>query len=150
MFHMKKRDSNLFESLIMTVIITPPQVYVKDKETVFDKGVFAAKAFKAGELIEVCAVVETPLLDKVKGLPKKFDKILFKWRFLTDGADVEKYCFVLGNAGLYKGDFEFFNIHCKADDTKGILVFFALRDIEKDEELVINAKWRVKVEQLGM
>lgn len=135
--------------MTMIIIITPAQVYIKAKETVFDKGVFAGKSFKAGELIEVCSVVEFPSPDKIKGLPKKFEKILFKWRLLTDGANVEKYCFVLGNAGLYKDDFESFNVQCKADENKGILGFFATRDIAKDEELVMSSRWRVKVENLS-
>lgn len=132
----------------MAVIIPPPHAYVKTKETVFSRGVFAGRAFKQGELIEICPIVEFSLSEKTRDFPKRLERAVFKWRLLTGNSTISKYCLVLGYGAVYEASQDEFNMVCKSDENKGVIGFFALRDIAKDEELVMDHKWRVKVSQM--
>ena len=132
----------------MAIVIPPPHAYVMTKDTIYNRGVFAGRDFKEGELVEVCPILEFALSDKVKEFPRKIEKAVFKWRLLTGNSAVDKYCLVLGFAGAYKDTQEGFNLVCKSDEARAVIGFFALRDISKNEELLIDSRWRAKASQM--
>lgn len=132
----------------MTIVIPPPHAYVMTKETMFVRGVFAGRNYKAGELVEICPVVEFSLSEKTKDFPKKLEKAVFKWRLLTGNSLLAKYCLILGYGAIYAESQDFFNIDCRSDEEREVIGLFAIRDIAKDEEMFIDPRWRVKVDQM--
>ena len=129
----------------MTIVIAPPHAYLKSKDVIFNKGVFAGKDFQIGDLIEICPIVEFSFSEQTNGFPKKLQKVLFKWKLLTGSSQVEKYCLLLGFGSLYCASSEHFNLECKSDEEKAVVAFFALRHIKKNEELIMDSRWRVSL-----
>ena len=77
--------------------IYPPKVYVADTGTIKGRGVFAAKVFKAGELVELCPVVifNNPTLNI-----EQIQNIIFSWDGLT-GSNKNIAAIALGYGSLY-------------------------------------------------
>ena len=113
--------------------IVPPAAYVADTGTAKGRGVFAARAFAAGELVETCPVVLFELPASVAPLSLKH--VVFNWGYLT-GAP-EPHALALGYGSLYNHDNPA-NMRYKGDVAMPALRFIAARRIEPDEELTIN------------
>ncbi len=113
--------------------ITPPGVYVKDTGTAKGRGVFAARRFGEGELVEVCPVI---LFRKpYEVLHKELKTVVFHWP-VPEGAR-ETQALALGYGSLYNHANPS-NLRYETDTEALLMRFVAVREIEADEELTIN------------
>lgn len=113
--------------------IKPPSVYVRDTGTPKGRGVFAARAFTAGEVVEECPVV---LLRKSYAtLHKELKTIVFHWERPEGSA--ETLALALGYGSLYNHANPS-NLRYETDEAGLVLRLIAVRDIRPDEELTIN------------
>ena len=113
--------------------LRPPSVYVKDTGTPKGRGVFAARAFTAGEVVEECPVV---LLRKpYEALHKELKTFVFHWE-VPEGAAATQ-ALALGYGSLYNHANPA-NMRYETDGASLVLRLIAVRDIRPDEELTIN------------
>ena len=113
--------------------ITPPGVYVKDTGTPKGRGVFAARAFGAGETVEECPVI---LLRKpYELLHKELKAVVFHWPVPKGAAAAQ--ALALGYGSLYNHANPS-NLRYEADGEALVLRLVAARGIEPGEELTIN------------
>jgi hypothetical protein len=110
-----------------------PNVYVRDTGTARGRGVFARRAYTAGETVEACPVVL--FSGRFGGVPEEVRKLLFNWGVLADVR--ETHCLALGYGSLYNHDNPA-NMRYEADTVAGTLCFVAVRAIDADEELTVN------------
>lgn len=126
----------------MSMKIHAPDVYVMDTGTRKGRGVFAARAFQAGELVELCPVIVIPNpKSKVSPPPqikvdfiRSMKVILYNWSGLTRTFGK---ALALGYGSLYNSANPA-NMRYEADAALPALRFIAHRDIAADEELTIN------------
>lgn len=106
---------------------------VRDTGTPRGRGVFAARDFAIGELIEISpvVVVEAPF----EQLPTVLQRMVFSWR----GADTarEVHGLALGCGSLYNGANPA-SVRFERDFLQAQVRFIAARDIARGEELTIN------------
>ncbi|MCA9371967.1 SET domain-containing protein-lysine N-methyltransferase [Candidatus Woesebacteria bacterium] len=100
------------------------------KNNVLNRGMFAKKNISKGSIIEICPVIVLPKKDEKLLEPTILDRYIFDF-----GEDRE--CVVLGYGSIYNHSFEP-NIHWYDDVENQTKIFYALRAIRKDEELVHN------------
>jgi SET domain-containing protein len=113
--------------------LNPPSVYVKDTGTAKGRGVFAARAFAAGEVVEVCPVI---LFRKpYEVLHKELKTMVFHWP-VPEGA-AARQALALGYGSLYNHSNPS-NMRYETDASEFIMRFVAVADIRADEELTIN------------
>ena len=111
----------------------PPSIYVKDTQTPKGRGIYAARMFKAGEVVEESPVV---LFRKpYELLHKELKTMVFYW----EGAGGAKttQALALGYGSLYNHSNPS-NLRYETDRESFLLRFIAVRDICADEELTIN------------
>lgn len=110
-----------------------PDVYVADTGTAKGRGVFARRAFAAGEVVEEAAVIlfEEPL----SSLPKGFEHFVFNW--LVPNNTTDRHALALGYGSLYNHANPA-NMRWQTDAGNLTIKFFAVRAIGPDEELTIN------------
>ena len=137
--------------------VTPPDVHVKDTGTPRGRGVFASRAFRARELVEIAPVVvvphpvvttiralkapgttvfqETPSTKLEVKFVREFKLLVFAWDKLAHvpGASA----LALGYGSLYNSANPA-NLQFEADPAEMAIRFSAVRDIEANEELTIN------------
>jgi hypothetical protein len=113
--------------------IAPPAAYVADTGTVKGRGVFAARAFAAGELVEMCPVLLFELPAAVAPLSLKH--VVFNWRYLTGAPEL--HALALGYGSLYNHDNPA-NMRYEGVAAIPAMRFIAVRRIEPDEEFTIN------------
>lgn len=114
-------------------MIIPPHVYLKDTGTSKGRGVFASKAIKAGELVELCPVILFHL--HYKALPKTIKSYVFNWEVLA--GKNRTHALALGYGSFYNHNNPA-NMRYEADAANDLIRFIAVRDIDVDEELTIN------------
>ena len=107
--------------------------YVKDTGTSRGRGVFAARPFSTGEVVEICPVV---LFTEVPSLPTEIRRIMFSWHYLLSG-EHGPVAIALGLGSMYNHHNPA-NMRYEADAVQQALRFVAVRDICADEELTIN------------
>jgi SET domain-containing protein len=113
--------------------LRPPSVYVKDTGTPRGRGVFAGRAFGAGEVVEECPVV---LLRKTyEGLHKELKTMVFYWDQPEGSASTQ--ALALGYGTLYNHSNPA-NLRYVTDRDDLLIRLIAVRDIHPDEELTIN------------
>ena len=113
--------------------LSPPSVYVKDTGTPKGRGVFAARPFAAGELVEVCPVV---LLRKpYEALHKELKTVVFHWE-VPEGAAATQ-ALALGYGSLYNHASPS-NLRYETDAQALVIRLVAVRNVEAGEELTIN------------
>jgi SET domain-containing protein len=113
--------------------LRPPSVYVKDTGTPKGRGVFAGRAFGAGEVVEECPVV---LIRKpYEGLHKELKTFVFYWE--VPGSRAATQALALGYGSLYNHANPS-NMRYEPDGEALLMRFVAVRDIRPDEELTIN------------
>ena len=113
--------------------IKPPSVYVKDTGTPKGRGVFAARAFTVGEVVEECPVV---LFRKsYEALHKELKTIVFHWERPEGSAATQ--ALALGYGSLYNHSNPA-NLRYETDGACLVLRLIAARDVEAGEELTIN------------
>jgi len=113
--------------------IVSSAVYVKDTGTPRGRGVFAARSFGDGEVVETCPVVP---FTEGPALPSEIRRIMFSWGYLLTGSPGSQ-AIVLGYGSVYNHDNPA-NMRYEADATNQVLRFVAVRNIDADEELTIN------------
>jgi SET domain-containing protein len=114
-------------------VVNPPGVYVKNTGTPKGRGVFAARPFRAGELVEVCPVL---LFRKpYEVLHKELKTFVFHWP-VPEGARATQ-ALALGYGSLYNHSNPS-NLRYETDVEALLMRFIAVRDIGADEELTIN------------
>ncbi len=94
------------------------------------RGIFADQDIREGEIIEECPVILVPN-NEIEDLAKT---VMTKYEFVWDS---EHEAVVLGYGSLYNHDKEP-NAEFEHDFEKKTMIFRALRDIKKDEELLIS------------
>ncbi|MDQ4121619.1 MAG: SET domain-containing protein-lysine N-methyltransferase [Acidobacteriota bacterium] len=114
-------------------MLTPPNVYVKDTGTAKGRGVFASRAFRKGEIVEISPVVLFQM--QYNSLPKVVKTLVFDWEMLA-GKD-RNHALALGYGSFYNHNNPA-NMRYEADSENNLLRFIAVRDIDVDEELTIN------------
>lgn len=115
--------------------ITPPAAFVKDTGTAKGRGVFAARAFAADEVVEVAPVLLFAMKDFV-GVPKPIKHVIFNWNWLV-GLKDERQAIALGYGSLYNHANPA-NLRYEAVADLPAMRFIAVRDIVAGEELTIN------------
>jgi tetratricopeptide (TPR) repeat protein len=113
--------------------IYPPEVSMRDTQTVKGRGVFAERDFLAGEVVEICAVVllDTPFTD----LPIEIQTIAFNWGALCGIGHC--HALALGFGSLYNHESPA-TLRYEADPENLALKFIATQKIDKGKELTIN------------
>jgi hypothetical protein len=113
--------------------LSSPAVYVEDTGTPKGRGVFAARAFAPGEVVEVCPVIvlHTPF----SSLPEEVKTRVFDWEVLAQVPGTQ--AFALGCGSLYNHDNPA-NMRYEADRDHSVLRFISVRSINEGEELTIN------------
>ena len=136
--------------------VTPPDVYIKDTGTAKGRGVFASRAFRAGETVEVAPVVVVPhamittMTLKAPGTTvlqqspstrvevrfvREFRLLVFAWDKLANARGTS--ALALGYGSLYNSA-DPANLRFEADPAEMTLRFIATRDTQANEELTIN------------
>ena len=113
--------------------ITRPPLYVR-KARGMGRGVFAGRAYREGEVIEVCPVI--PLAEEtVEAALGALDRYLFAW-----GKDGERLAIALGYGSLYNHSPDpnaGFTPRTATED----IVFRARRDIAEGEQILVDYQW---------
>ncbi len=113
--------------------IEPPRVYVKDTGTPKGRGVFAARRFDAGEVVEECPVI---LFRKpYEVLHKELKTVVFHWPVPEGSAETQ--ALALGYGSLYNHANPS-NMRYEIDTDSLILRYITVGEIAPDEELTIN------------
>ncbi|MBA4187298.1 MAG: SET domain-containing protein-lysine N-methyltransferase [Planctomycetaceae bacterium] len=111
----------------------PPALYVR-KVRGMGRGVFAGRAFRKGEIIEVCPVIRLP--NPTAGLPGGgLEHYVFKWG--TGGVEL---AVALGYGSLYNHSPNF-NARFTPRTARDDIVFRAARDIAVGEQILIDYEW---------
>lgn len=110
-----------------------PSIYLADTGTAKGRGVFAARAFKAHEVVEVCPVVV--IRSHTDAMPSEVRTLVFDWEVLANvpGSNA----LALGFGSLYNHNNPA-NMRYEADPSGQSLRFIAVRDIAAGEELSVN------------
>ena len=110
---------------------TPPKDLVVRRIRGMGRGVFADRAFRRGEVIEVCPVLHLPSGTPPDGL----EHYVFKW-----GADGKELAVALGYGSLYNHsptpNATFTTRYARAE-----VVFRATRVIAAGEQILIDYRW---------
>jgi SET domain-containing protein len=96
------------------------------------RGVFAKIAIKKGEIIERCPIIEIPEGD----LAQVNESILVTY-FYSFGKKNKRLMIVLGFGSIYNHSYTP-NATYKEQYKERLVEFVALRDIKKDEEIMVN------------
>ena len=111
-----------------------PDLYVR-RVRGMGRGVFAGRAFRAGEVVEVCPVLALPPGTAEDALPGDLRSYVFRW-----GRKSEALAIALGYGSLYNHSPD-----PNADFTlryaRGEIVFRAVRDIAAGEQVLIDYGW---------
>lgn len=97
------------------------------------RGVFAARDFKKGELIEACPVVVLSNSDRKKINHTELRKYYYEW----GAPDYKEAAVVLGFGFLYNHDYNS-NAHYERDEENRIIKYVCIRDIKAGEEITVN------------
>lgn len=95
------------------------------------RGVFALKNFKEGEIIEKCPVINVTPTERKHCEKTILANYIYPWRSTLSGS------VVLGYGSLYNHSFSP-NADWKQNFKSEMMVYRALRDIEKGEEITVN------------
>ena len=96
------------------------------------RGVFAARPFRQGEMIEVCPVIALSVADAVKLDDTHLYNYYFGW-----GPEGKAAAIALGFGSLYNHADDPNAVYVK-DQASGTIVFSALRDIAAGEEIFVK------------
>lgn len=110
------------------------------------KGVFAARNIKKGDVIDVCPAIVLNEKESSIGIKTDLWRYFYNW-----GDNSEKRALVLGYGSLYNHSFEP-NAYWKRNTKDKTIIFYADKDISKDEEITHNysghgyltPKWMMK------
>lgn len=106
-------------------------LYVKHTGTPRGRGVFAARPFLKGEVVEMAPVI----VFKRCRLPKPLATIIYKWKSSAGGP--YQFAIAVGYGSLYNHANPS-NLVYVSDSAALVIVYFASRNIRRHEELTIN------------
>lgn len=136
---MQRLDSDTDSGLVagpwphVPLAVGSADMYVADTGTAKGRGVFAARDFTAGEVVELAPVV---LFDSSFGnLPSQIRELLFNWAYLAESSTA--HGLALGYGSLYNHANPA-NLRYEADPVNRVLRFIAARHVAAGEELTIN------------
>ena len=89
-------------------------------------GIFAGKDYKKDDTVEIVPYVEVDSNNSIH--PYTFNSHL----------DDSKFLIMLGKPSLINHSIEKENVKYKLDDTDRIMIFYAIKDISKDDEFYLN------------
>ncbi len=110
-----------------------PSLYIADTGTAKGRGVFAARAFKADDVVEMCPVVI--IKSHTDTMPPEVRTLVFDWKVLANMPGCN--ALALGFGSLYNHSNPA-NMRYQADPSGQNLHFIAVRDIAAGEELTVN------------
>jgi uncharacterized protein len=110
-----------------------PPLYVR-KTRGMGRGVFAGRAYRRGEVIEVCPVI-TLAEGTTEAALGALDRYLFKW-----GKAEDRLAIALGYGSLYNHSPDP-NARFTPRATTNDIVFRARRDIAEGEQILIDYHW---------
>jgi len=116
--------------------IDAPAVYIADTLTDRGRGVFANRDFRAGEVFEIAPVIildSTEALQLRQTLLRTYD---FDWQVLAK-TGCPGSAIAAGYGGMYNHAAPT-SLRYHADTDAMTLIFTAVRDIDRDQELTIN------------
>jgi SET domain-containing protein len=99
------------------------------------RGVFAGRAFRAGEVIEVCPVIPLPVGTDEAALPGELPRYIFKW-----GNGDEALAIVLGYGSIYNHSTDP-NAYFAPRTARREMVFRAARRIAAGEQILVDYGW---------
>ena len=106
-------------------------IIVKDTGK-YGRGVFALRPFKKGELIEAAPVIAMPQSERKYVRKTKLDDYFFNW-----GESKKEPAICLGYGSLYNHSYTP-NARFINNLKNETIDFYAIRDIEKGEEITVN------------
>ena len=115
----------------MNTEVSLPSIVVKDTGTAKGRGVFAARDFQAGEVVEVSPVILINMAFIF--LPNELKTVVFNW----PSGEPNIHAVALGYGSLYNHD-DPANMHTRKDHQNKQLFFIASRNIVAGEELTHN------------
>jgi hypothetical protein len=113
--------------------LSSPHIYVADTGTPKGRGIFAARPFEVGELVEACPVVV--LKQRWKDLSEDLKGLVFYWGPVDKAQHI--YALALGYGSLYNHNNPA-NMRRELHQVDDTLRFIAARGIAADEELTTN------------
>src|SRR5258705_13216624 len=114
----------------MTKILTSQKIYIATSKVVpAERGVFALSAIKKGELIEQCPVMEISEDDTAHITEESLVTYMYYFG--------KKSVVALGFGSIYNHT-DAPNAAYKENLAEQVIEFWALREIEKDEEITVN------------
>jgi SET domain-containing protein len=114
-------------------MLIPPNIYIKDTGTTKGRGVFAARSFNDGEIIEISPVMLFNM--HYNSVPKVIKTYIFDWEKLA--GKPRTHALALGYGSFYNHSNPA-NLRYEADAANDLIRFIAVREIDVDEELTIN------------
>lgn len=117
----------------MISAIQSADIFVKETGTKKGRGVFSARKFSEGELVEECPVIV--LIRPLDRLPPRLQTVVFNWGSLTKTS--ASNALVLGFGSMYNHDNPA-SLRYEASLENESMRYIAVRDIKKNEELTIN------------
>ena len=112
-----------------------PNLTVRHTQTPKGRGVFAQRAYQAGEVVEVSPVMEIEA--PWESLPRALQLIVYEWGYLAGDPGTDVRGVALGLGSLFNHADQPSLVYA-ADIDKQALVFTAVRDIPEHEELTID------------
>lgn len=103
----------------------------KDRTKGKDRGVFALKNFKSGEIVESCPVIWLTPKERKRCKGTILEHYIYPWRSTRSGS------MVLGYGSIYNHSFKP-NADWKQNFTLGTMVYRAIRPIKRGEEITVN------------
>lgn len=99
------------------------------------RGVFAARRFRKGEVIELCPVIPMETSEE-----KHLERTVLRHYIFAWGPRQERPCVVLGFGSLYNHSLD---PNADFEQVRGRtqIKFFATRDIKKGEQIFIDYGW---------
>ena len=116
--------------------IPSPDIYIADTLTAKGRGVFAGRDYAVGEVVEVAPVIvlkneEVAVLRNTRLRTYDFD-----WQVLAK-TKIPATAIAAGYGGMYNHA-DHANMNYQADPVTVSLIFTAVREISRDEQLTIN------------
>jgi uncharacterized protein len=114
-----------------------PNVEIRDTGPLKGRGVFAAREFQTGEVVEICAAIvfRCPFDD----LPRELQEVAFCWSGLAGLSEPHMQAIALGYGGLYNSKNPAnMRYEAVAGAPHPLLRFIAVRTIQSGEELTVN------------
>ena len=113
--------------------LEPPSIHLRETGTGKGRGVFAARRFRAGEVVEVCPVIL--FRKEYKVLHRELKTYVFHWE-VPEG-ETATQALALGYGSLYNHANPS-NLRYETDAAALVMRFIAVRDVADGEELTIN------------